>query len=150
MKAAPNLLSIMFQKSCPLFQNHPTGIKGRIAALSPNSPFLGCFHFIFAVFAVWTTFRQLFTNVFFSGNGFRTDLEVDSGFQNLVDSGFQINVDSGFQSTGFRIPTSKICWIPDSGFCYTRRDWCAFKRIRRLIKWKFFFFVGHLAAGRSS
>ena len=36
-------------------------------------------------------------------------------------SGFQINVDSGFQSTGFRIPTLKICCILDSGFCYMRR-----------------------------
>ena len=39
---------------------------------------------------------------------------VDSGFHTIVDSGFQAIVDSGFQSSGFRIPTANICWIPDS------------------------------------
>ena len=39
---------------------------------------------------------------------------VDSRFHTIVDSRFQTIVDSGLQSSGFRIPTAKNCWIPDS------------------------------------
>ena len=65
-----------------------------------------------------STSHQLF---FFFWKRYSHRFRSGSGFQTLVDSGFQINVDSGFQSTGFRIPTSKICWIAVSGFCYMRR-----------------------------
>ena len=49
---------------------------------------------------------------------------------NLLDSRFHTKaVHSGFQNhcgfripvSGFRIPTAKISWIPDSGFSYMRR-----------------------------
>ena len=46
--------------------------------------------------------------------------KLDSGFQ-WLDSGFH-ELDSGFQSRGFRIPQSKIAWIPDSGLPYMGRD----------------------------
>ena len=58
------------------------------------------------------------------GPGFRIPASnfLDSGFW-ILDSGFRIPyhsgfrfqtiVDSEFQSSGFRIPTAKICWIPD-------------------------------------
>ena len=56
-----------------------------------------------------------------SANSFMINVQEDFGFQTSVDSGFHISVDSGFQSTGFRIPKSKISWIPDSGYCYMGR-----------------------------
>ena len=89
-----NLLSIIFQKSCPWFQ--PTEIRGRITILSPYSPFLGCFHFMFVVFTVCTTFRQLFTNFFFLETAF-TPIQ-----KWIPDSKF------------WWIPDSRSMWIPDS------------------------------------
>ena len=44
---------------------------------------------------------------------------LDSGSQ-WLDSGFHL-LDSGFQSGGFRIPQTKITWIPDSGLPYMGR-----------------------------
>ena len=83
-KVTTDLPSIIFQKSCPWFQNQPTEIKGCIAALSPNPPFLGCFHFIFVVFAVWSTFHYLFF------------------------------LETVFAPIQKRIPDSRSMWIPDS------------------------------------
>ena len=52
----------------------------------------------------------------FQLSGFRNPYIVDSGLHTIVDFGFQTIMDSGFQSldSGFRIPTAKLCWIPDS------------------------------------
>ena len=62
---------------------------------------------------------------------------LDSGFQ---PSGFRIPYQSGFQIPNhcgfrilvsvFRIPTEKICWIPDSGFSYMGRPHWLFTYIR--------------------
>ena len=47
---------------------------------------------------------------------------LDSGFQ---PSGFRIPNHCGFRIlvSGFRIPTAKICWIPDSEFSYMGRSY---------------------------
>jgi len=38
---------------------------------------------------------------------------IPDSITNNLDSGLQLWLDSGFQSHGFRIPQTKITWIPD-------------------------------------
>ena len=86
----------------------------------------------------------MFVNIPISPHVRESTKVLDSGSQPLPASGFWIPtlwipdsnlLDSGFQNhcgfripvSGFRIPTTKICWIPDSGFPYMGRPICGHK-----------------------
>ena len=110
-------MSIIFQKSCPWFQNQPTEIRGRIAALSPNSPFLGSVSTPFSLFLLSGQLFVYFSPTFFFLEKFFAPIQKwildfklkwipDSTSMWIPDSS---PLDSGIQHqkfAGFRIPDS--------------------------------------------
>ena len=107
-------MSIIFQKSCPWFQNQPTEIKGRIAALSPNSPFLGSVSTSFSLFLLSEQLFVYFSPTFFFWKRFSHRFR--SGFWIPNFSGFRIPHQCGFRITVHWIPDSNIKNLLDSGF----------------------------------
>ena len=88
---------------------------------SPNSPFLGSVSTSFSLFLLSEQLFVYFSPTFFFWKRFSHRFK--SGFWIPNFSGFEIPDKCGFWILVHWIPDSsiKICWIPDSGFCYTRR-----------------------------
>ena len=102
-----------------LVSKQPTEIKGRIAALSPNSPFLGLVSTSFSLFLLSEQLFVYFSPTFFFWKRFSHRFR--SGFWIPNFSGFRIPDQCGFRIPVHWIPDSNIKNLRDSGFCYMRR-----------------------------
>ena len=91
-----------------------------------------------SVTAIFIFTEVTLTNSSYCGRGLTLNLRRSWNF-NPLDSGFQPSGVRIPNHCGFRIPTAKICWIPDSGFSYMGRQkhryaWCTCTNLYTLEK----------------